>query len=89
MQHVRLCDNTLNYNTHRYTHTHRLLLELGYHLVPDTQSQAVSAINFDLPVEEPPTEEDKEDSVTLTQEQMAEFTLKHAEEMKKLQSEYE
>ena len=71
----------------------RLLLELGYKLVSDTQSRAVSVIYLDdysiaVGTEEGGAGEPGEEA-GLTQEQLAELTMKHAEEMQKLQKEYE
>ena len=77
----------------------RLLMELGYRLIPDSQSRAVSVIHLD---DEFVTVETDHASLTaaagvsssdqdeaLSREQLAELTMKHAEEMKLLQAEYE
>ena len=69
-------------------------MELGYKLVPDTQSRAVSVIYLDdysvaMGTEEGGAGEPEEEAAGLTQEQLAELTMKHAEEMQKLQKEYE
>lgn len=66
----------------------RLLSELGYRLVPETQSRAVSVICF----EDPPQEEQQEDPPVpeekISQEELAAMTLQHAEEIKNLQKEF-
>lgn len=67
-------------------------MELGYKLVPDTQSRAVSVIYLDDYSAAVGTEEGaagEQEMAGLTQEQLAELTMKHAEEMQKLQKEYE
>ena len=68
-------------------------MELGYKLVPDTQSRAVSVIYLDdysaaMGKEDGGGAGDQEEA-GLTQEQLAELTMKHAEEMQKIQKEYE
>ena len=74
---------------------HRLLSELGYRLVPDCQSRAVSVIHLDddtVSMETdhtPNTAAGGTADVDLSQEQLAELTMKHAGEMKLLQAEYE
>ena len=69
-------------------------MELGYKLVPDTQSRAVSVIYLDnysvaMGTDEGGADEPEEEAAGLTQEQLAELTMNHAEEMQKLQKEYE
>ena len=71
-----------------------LLVELGYRLIPESQSRAVSVIHLlDDNVVVKETDENTIDSecneAGLTQEQLAEITLRHAEEMKKIQADYE
>ena len=71
-----------------------LLVELGYRLIPESQSRAVSVIHLlDDNVAVKETDENTIDSecneAGLTQEQLAEITFRHAEEMKKIQAEYE
>ena len=69
----------------------RLLSELGYRLIPDSQSRAVSVIHLDDDVvaTETDTTGAAEQEERLTQEQLAELMMKHADEMKKLQTAYE
>ena len=61
--------------------------------MPDTQSRAVSVIYLDDYSAAVGTEEGaagaEQEMAGLTQEQLAELTMKHAEEMQKLQKEYE
>ena len=68
-------------------------MELGYKLVPDTQSRAVSVIYLDDYLAAMGTEDEgragDQEEAGLTQEQLAELTMKHAEEMQKIQKEYE
>ena len=70
-----------------------LLTEMGYRLVPESQSRAVSVIHLEDGMVVMETDGMMADSecneAGLTQEQLAEITLKHAEEMKKIQAEYE
>ena len=67
----------------------RLLSELGYRLIPDSQSRAVSVIHLDDDVVATETDTTTAAEQGLTQEQLAELTMKYAEEMKKLQTAYE
>ena len=67
----------------------RLLSELGYRLIPDSQSRAVSVIHLDDDVVVMETDTTAATEEALTQEQLVELTMKHAKEMKKLQTAYE
>ncbi len=62
----------------------RLIKHLGYRLVPDTQSRAVSMICFD----EPPSEEPENEEELVSQEELAALSLQHVEEICKLQEEF-
>ena len=64
-------------------------MELGYRLIPNSQSRAVSVIHLDDDVVATETDTTAAAEEGLTQEQLAELTMKHAEEMKKLQTAYE
>ncbi len=60
---------------------------LGYRLVPDTQSRAVSMICFEEPPSEEPEMEEKAEEV-VSQQELAALSLQHAQEICKLQEEF-
>lgn len=77
-----------------YLFSVRLMLELGYRPVPDTQSRAASALPLGptspVPEEVGPTEEEMREKVEReSQEKLVALSIEHMEEMKRLQHQYE